>query len=306
MNILIMAAGAVGGYFGSVLSKTNEVTFIARGNHLREIQEHGLSVKSATSGNFICKSKAYESPPFGYKADLIIFCVKEYQNQIACQVISNSVSDDTTILTLQNGLGSGDVLGREFGKEKILLGAAYVEASKGDPGIIVEHGGVCKITFGGQNKDQTERVQKVEQIFKSSPIDFTVSVNINSDLWQKLVFISALSGMTCITRSSFKEVMAHPSTRDITKDLVNETASVASRLIPNFSTDTVANVIEYLETHKDDLVSSMHQDLLAGNPMEIDAINGAVSREGRNIGIPTPLNDMIASCLSIQDLRARS
>ncbi|MEC7835780.1 MAG: ketopantoate reductase C-terminal domain-containing protein, partial [Chloroflexota bacterium] len=77
-------------------------------------------------------------------------------------------------------------------------------------------------------------------------------------------------------------------------------------LIPNFSTDTVANVIEYLETHKDDLVSSMHQDLLAGNPMEIDAINGAVSREGKNLGIPTPLNDMIASCLSLQDLRARS
>ncbi len=306
MNILIMAAGAVGGYFGSVLSKTNEVTFIARGNHLREIQEHGLSVKSATSGNFICKSKAYESPPFGYKADLIIFCVKEYQNQIACQVISNSVSDDTTILTLQNGLGSGDVLGREFGKEKILLGAAYVEASKGDPGIIVEHGGVCKITFGGQNKDQTERVQKVEQIFKSSPIDFTVSVNINSDLWQKLVFISALSGMTCITRSSFQEVMTHPPTRNITKTLVNETAAVASKLIPNFSKDTVPNVIEYLETHKNDLVSSMHQDLLAGKPIEIDAINGAVSREGKNLGIPTPINDMIVSSLSLQDLRARN
>ena len=306
MNILIMAAGAIGGYFGSVLSKTNEVTFIARGEHLEKIQNYGLSVKSATSGNFICESKAYESPPPGYKADLIIFCVKEYQNQIACQVISNSVRDDTTILTLQNGLGSGDVLGKEFGKEKILLGAAYVEASKGDPGIVLEHGGVCKITFGGQNQEQTERVRMVEKIFKSSPIDYAVSENINNDLWQKLVFISALSGMTCITRSSFQEVMTHPQTRDITKNLVRETASVASKVIPNFSKDTVPNVIEYLETHKNDLVSSMHQDLLAGNPIEIDAINGAVSREGKNLGIPTPINDMIASCLSLQDLRARN
>ena len=102
------------------------------------------------------------------------------------------------------------------------------------------------------------------------------------------------------------EVMTNPYTRDITKDLVKETASVASALIPNFSKDTVSNVIEYLETHKNDLVSSMHQDLLAGNPMEIDAINGAVSREGKNLGIPTPINDMIASCLSLQDLRARN
>ena len=99
--------------------------------------------------------------------------------------------------------------------------------------------------------------------------------------------------------------MTNPDTRDITKDLVKETASVASELIPNFSKDTVSNVIEYLETHKNDLVSSMHQDLLAGNPMEIDAINGAVRREGKNLGIPTPINDMIASCLSLQDLRAR-
>ena len=120
MNILIMAAGAVGGYFGSVLSKTNEVTFIARGAHLEKIQECGLSVRSATSGDFVCESKAYETPPPGYKADLIIFCVKEYQNQKACQVITNSVTNDTTILTLQNGLGSGDILGREFGNEKIL------------------------------------------------------------------------------------------------------------------------------------------------------------------------------------------
>ena len=306
MNILIMAAGAVGGYFGSVLSKTNEVTFIARGEHLGKIQKNGLSVKSVTSGNFVSEAKAYESPPPGYKADLIIFCVKEYQNQKACEVISNSVTDDTTILTLQNGLGSGDILGKEFGREKILLGAAYIEASKGAPGLMVEHGGVCRITFGGQTEEQTEKVQRLEQIFKVSSIDFTISKNINHDIWQKLVFISALSGMTCITRSSFKEVMAHPSTRDITKALVNETASVASRLIPNFSTDTVGNVIEYLETHKANLVSSMHQDLLAGNPMEIDAINGAVSREGKNLGIPTPLNDMIASCLSLQDLRARS
>ena len=306
MNILIMAAGAVGGYFGSVLSKTNEVTFIARGPHLEKIQECGLSVRSATSGDFVCESKAYETPPPGYKADLIIFCVKEYQNQKACQVIANSVTNDTTILTLQNGLGSGDILGREFGNEKILLGAAYIEASKADPGLIVEHGGVCRITFGGQNEEQTERVQILEQIFKASPINFTVSKNINDDLWQKLVFISALSGMTCLSISNFSEVMTNPYTRDITKELVKETASVASELIPNFSKDTVSNVIEYLETHKNDLVSSMHQDLLAGNPMEIDAINGAVSREGKNLGIPTPINDMIASCLSLQDLRARN
>jgi 2-dehydropantoate 2-reductase len=142
-------------------------------------------------------------------------------------------------------------------------------------------------------------------MFGNSNIDFVVSENILDDLWQKLIFISALSGMTCITRSTFKEVMNNPLTRNMARGLVRETASVASKLVPNFSEDTVQNTIDYLETHKNDLVSSMHQDLLAGKPLEINAINGAVSREGGNLGIPTPINDMIASCLSLQDARAR-
>jgi len=305
MNILIMAAGAVGGYFGSVLSYSNDVTFVARGEHLRKIQEYGLSVKSVTSGNYVCWSKAYKEPPPEYKADLAIFCVKEYQNEQACEIIANSISDNTTILTLQNGLGSGEFLGQKFGSEKVVLGAAYVEASKGGPGEIFEHGGGCSITFGKQSDIQEGRVRELSKIFASSNVDFTVSENIHDSLWQKLVFISALSGMTCITKSTFKEVMNHPETRNITINLVRETASVASKIVPNFSKDTVQNTIDHLETHKNDLVSSMHQDLLAGKPMEINAINGAVSRKGKTLGIPTPINDMIVSCLSLQDARAR-
>ena len=305
MNILIMAAGAVGGYFGSVLSSSNDVTFVARGEHLRKIQESGLSVKSVTSGNYVCWSKAYKEPPPEYKADLAIFCVKEYQNEQACEIIANSISDNTTILTLQNGLGSGEFLGQKFGSEKVVLGAAYVEASKGEPGEIFEHGGGCSITFGKQSDIQEGRIKELANIFESSNIDFKVSENIHDSLWQKLVFISALSGMTCITKSTFKEVMNHPETRNITINLVRETASVASEIVPNFSKDTVRNTIDHLETHKNDLVSSMHQDLLSGKPMEINAINGAVSRKGKTLGIPTPINDMIVSCLSLQDARAR-
>ncbi|SVD20151.1 uncharacterized protein METZ01_LOCUS373005, partial [marine metagenome] len=254
---------------------------------------------------YVCWSKAYKEPPPEYKADLAIFCVKEYQNEQACEIIANSISDNTTILTLQNGLGSGEFLGQKFGSEKVVLGAAYVEASKGGPGEIFEHGGGCSITFGKQSDIQEGRVRELANIFESSNVDFTVSENIHDSLWQKLVFISALSGMTCITKSTFKEVMNHPETRNITINLVRETASVASKIVPNFSKDTVQNTIDHLETHKNDLVSSMHQDLLAGKPMEINAINGAVSRKGKTLGIPTPINDMIVSCLSLQDARAR-
>ncbi|MAQ97381.1 MAG: hypothetical protein CL716_06740 [Chloroflexi bacterium] len=253
----------------------------------------------------MCWSKAYKEPPPEYKADLAIFCVKEYQNEQACEIIANSISDNTTILTLQNGLGSGEFLGQKFGSEKVVLGAAYVEASKGKPGEIVEHGGGCSITFGKQSEIQEDRIKELSKIFASSNVDFTVSENIHDSLWQKLVFISALSGMTCITKSTFKEVMNNPATRNITINLVRETASVASEIVPNFSRDTVQNTIDHLETHKNDLVSSMHQDLLSGKPMEINAINGAVSRKGKTLGIPTPINDMIASCLSLQDTRAR-
>ena len=111
LKILIMGSGAVGSYFGAVLHKAgHDVLFVARGAHLEAISKNGLIVESVTAGNFTIYPKITESIPPEYKADLILYCVKGYQNDKALQLISTAVGPLTSILTLQNGIGSGDLL----------------------------------------------------------------------------------------------------------------------------------------------------------------------------------------------------
>ncbi len=304
MKVLVMAAGAVGGYFGSVIAEKHDVVLIARNEHLKAIQEKGLEVKSKTSGNFISQATAVSKPEEGYVADIVIYCVKAYHNESACDVIAPAVGPETTVLTLQNGIGSGDFLSNRFGNERVLLGAAYIEASRGNPGITEEHGGGCRIALGNKLGIGTPRTTMVSELLKSSNIDHEVSENIMSALWKKLVFITALSGMTCLARARFEQVLDNPQTYELAIQVMSETKAVADAEGIGLPSDIVDTTMDDFMSHKSELVSSMHQDLLSGRPLEVNVINGAVSQMGKTHNIPTPINDVITSCLSLPNAMA--
>ena len=307
MNVLVMAAGAVGGYFGSVIAEKHDVVLIARNEHLKAIQEKGLKVESKTSGNFISRATAVAQPEEGYVADVVLYCVKAYHNESACDVIAPAVGPETAVLTLQNGIGSGDFLSNRFGEERVLLGAAYIEASRGNPGITKEHGGGCRIALGNKLGISTPKTNMVSELLKSSNIDHEVSTDIMSALWKKLVFITALSGMTCLVRARFEQVLDNPQTHALAIKVMSETKAVADAEGINLPSDVVETTMADFMLHKSELVSSMHQDLLSGRPLEVNVINGAVSQMGRIHNISTPINDVITSCLSLPNtLAARS
>jgi len=307
MNVLVMAAGAVGGYFGSVIAEKHDVVLIARNEHLKAIQKKGLKVESKTSGNFISRATAVAQPEKGYVADVVLYCVKAYHNESACDVIAPAVGPETAVLTLQNGIGSGDFLSNRFGEERVLLGAAYIEASRGNPGVTEEHGGGCRIALGNKLGISTPKTNMVSELLKSSNIDHEVSTDIMSALWKKLVFITALSGMTCLVRARFEQVLDNPQTHALAIKVMSETKAVADAEGINLPSDVVETTMADFMLHKSELVSSMHQDLLSGRPLEVNVINGAVSQMGRIHNISTPINDVITSCLSLPNtLAARS
>jgi len=299
MKIMIMAAGAVGGYFGSVLSQKNEVTFIARGEHLENIQSKGLKIISETSGDYISKSPATSYPEHTYKPDLVLYCVKAYQNAQAIDLIRPFIGNDTTILSLQNGIGIGRQLEENFGVEKTLLGSAYIEASVDSPGIIIERGGLCQIKFGSPLGIVSEREERISRLLKECSINHVLSKDISTDLWEKLIFISALSGMSCITRATFEEIIDNKLGKHVTESLLEETYSVALANGANISKHVVSEIMNHFINQKDKLVSSMYKDMVDGKPMEVDVINGAVSKSGKEYGIPTPINDLIYAALSL-------
>ncbi|MQG01776.1 MAG: 2-dehydropantoate 2-reductase [SAR202 cluster bacterium] len=304
MNVLVMAAGAVGGYFGSVMAEKHDVVLVARNEHLKAIQEKGLQVQSKTSGNFISRATAVARPEEGYVADIVLYCVKAYHNDSACDVIAPAVGPETTVLTLQNGIGSGDFLSNRFGEERVLLGAAYIEASRGDPGITEEHGGGCRIALGEKHGMITRRTKAVSELLKRSNIDHEVSGDIMSALWKKLVFITALSGMTCLARARFEQVLDNPQTYELAIQVMSETKAVADAEGIDLPANIVKTTMDDFMSHKSELVSSMHQDLLSGRPLEVNVINGAVSQMGKIHNVSTPINDIITSCLSLPNAMA--
>ena len=306
MRVLVMAAGSVGGYFGGVLARGgNEVKFVARNENLSQIKANGLVVQSVTTGDFVVKpADAVDSLDGDWQADLALFCVKSYQNETAINQMKPAIGPNTTILTLQNGLGSADELSAVFGEDAVMLGAAYVEAERLRPGVFAEHGGTCRLVFGERDGSQSERGLRILKTLNESGIDGELSDDVNVTLWTKLIFISALSGITCICRSSMVEALDNPASADITMRILEETANVGRAAGVSLEHDIAETTMAQFQRDKADLVSSMHMDLMAGRPLELANINGAVSAIGRRYGVETPVNDFITSCLALAHQRA--
>ena len=305
MNVLVMAAGSVGGYFGGLLAKAGtDVQFVARGENLAAINGSGLIVESETSGNFTVEAKAVERPDGSWVADLVLFCVKSYHNSVAMDTIAPAVGEETAILTLQNGVGSGDELSAVFGAQRVMLGAAYVEAAHPAPGVFREVGWEGRIVFAEQDGRPSQRGADIRQAFADAGIDSEIAEDIEQALWNKLVYICGLSGMTCITHSSFLEVMDTPETREMTLGVITEAAAVGKAAGVNLASDLVDSIMKIFIDDKEHLISSMHADLTAGKPMEFGNLNGKVSQLGGELGVPTPNNDFITACLTPQHKRA--
>jgi 2-dehydropantoate 2-reductase len=261
-------------------------------------------VESTTAGDFVIRPEATEGPDGTWHADVVLFCVKGYDNDLAVEVMGPAVGEGTSILTLQNGIGSGDALAAAFGREKVLLGVTYVDATRTAPGIVVEDGAQANIVFGEENGRRSERAVEVYEAIAAAGIDVTLSPNIRIELWTKLVYICALSGMSCITDSTFAEVVATPETLSLTERVMQEVDSVARAMEIGLDDQIVRSTMTRFVESKGTGTSSMHTDLKRGNPLEVSVLNGAVSRLGKQHGVQTPVNDFITACLTPAHNRA--
>ena len=152
--------------------------------------------------------------------------------------------------------------------------------------------------FAEPDNRKSPRSVSVLEMLRVSGIDAEISDDIDGALWAKLVFICGLSGMTCVTRSSFAEVMNTPQTADLTLSVIEEVAAVARASGVNLDSDIVESTMESFRKDRDELVSSMYADLEAGRPLELANLNGKVSALGSCLGVPTPANDFITACLT--------
>ncbi|OGV97180.1 MAG: hypothetical protein A3I04_05990 [Nitrospinae bacterium RIFCSPLOWO2_02_FULL_39_110] len=306
MKILIVGAGAVGGYFGGLLAKGGEdVVFLARGEHLKAIQKNGLSVKSI-KGDFHIKVRAVDKLSDTETFDLIIFAVKSYNLPDACRMIKNAVRDDTIIMSLLNGVDSEEVVGNFFGIKKVIGSVAFIGSQILEPGVIL-HTASGMITIGEltpptipspSKGEGGGRCEEILRVFEKAGIPVKLSEDIKKDIWAKMVWNAGLNAITALTGSMVSNILSIPESRRIVEMAMKETVNVAKGRGIKLSEDIIEKTIS--KTLKaGDIKTSMLQDREKGRKMEIDSINGAVVMMGKELNIPVPVNETLYGGLKV-------
>ena len=299
MNILIVGSGAVGGYFGACLSKAgNDVTFLARGEHLKAINRNGLFVKSI-NGDFSVKVKAKERPDKDDSYDLIIFAVKGYDLETASETIKDVVADDTSILSLLNGVESEHDLSKKFGAEKIIGGVAFIGSAIETPGVIL-HTTAGFVTIGEMDRGKSDRCKKIKTTFEKAHIPCKISADINKDIWSKMVWNVGFNAITAITGALVSEILANQGTRQTVEQSMLETINVATKKGIVLSTDLILKTIARTEK-AGKIKTSMLQDIEKDKQTEIDFINGAIVKMENEVGINTPVNETLFGLVKFKE-----
>ena len=307
MKILIYGTGGIGGYFGARLHEAgNDVTFIARGKHLEAIQNSGLQLKSIDGDYLVspCKATADIS---SLKADfdLIILGVKSWQVSDAAKAIKPIVSDKTAILPLQNGVDNVDKLLAVIDKKHVLAGFCKIYAKVEDYGIINHFFFPPEIDFGELNNEKSERVLTLKKAFDRAKFHTVNPEDIFSDIWKKFMFICGVSGLGALTRVSIGAMVKNDKTGSVLQESIEEIYTIAIAKGINLPKNMVQLMMGFIKSQPYDSTASTQRDIMEGRPSELENFNGYIVKQGELLGIETPVNQFIYSCLLPQEQIAR-
>ena len=306
----MVGAGGTGGYYGGALARAgNQVTMVARGPHLAAIKANGLQVNSVLLGDFHLDVDATDDMSSVGPVDLVIFAVKSYGTNAAIRDMGPLVGDDTMIISTQNGIDSERLLGEALGTEHVLGCAATVSAKIDAPGIVTQGGGPGSLVIGEMGSADlnaqgavTERVNDLVERCKAAGLAAETHEDIVMAIWEKFIFICALSGMTALTRKPIGEIFAQPSTTEMYLQVLAEVAEVGRAEGVALPGDIAQNTLAATQAREPFIIGSMGHDLIAGNPIEIGLLNGRVVELGKKHGIPTPANFAIEAALKPHEL----
>ena len=306
MKIAVMGTGGVGGYYGALLAKQgHEVTFVARGAHLKAIQENGLQIKSIFGDFQVKPAKATDNPAQIEPVDLIMFCAKTYDTDDAVQKIKPIVGKETTVLSLQNGVDAVERIGNVLGVEHIVAGATWISSALEAPGVIKQMSDFRRVVLGELNGQRTSRIQAIYEAFKQTGITVELSENILKILWTKFVFISSASSFGSLTRLPMAEYRTIPETRALIISLMREVEAVARAQSVALDANVVEQALGFMDNAAPHIKASMQLDVESGHRTEIESMIGVIGRKGRQRGVPTPVADMIYAALLPIELKAR-
>ncbi len=305
MNIVVIGAGAVGGYFGGKLTQAGfNVTFIARGKTLEAIKTNGLQVKSI-NGDFIVHPKVTDNINEINNPDLIILGVKSWQVLDIAKQLKSILTQKTMVLPLQNGADNTDKLLSVLNKENVLAGFCKIVSKVETPAVINHFGYEPEIVFGEVNNEKTKRIEAIKIIFDKAKIKNTIPEDIHLDIWKKFLFIATVSGIGALTRSVFGVMREDDDVRQIMYQTANEIVAIANAKGVNLTNNDVEMVLKVVDNLDYNTTASMQRDIMEGRPSELENFNGYIVKTGKKLHVITPVNTFTYHCLLPMEKKAR-
>ena len=307
LTIAVFGTGATGGYFGGRLAEAGEdVRFVARGAHLAALREYGLTVESVAGDFRVQPVRAAADPAELGPVDVVLLGVKAWQVPKAAEAMRPLVGERTFVVPLQNGIEAPGQLAAVLGAERVLGGFCSILASLESPGRIRHMGVVPYIAFGELDGSRSARAEALRAAFAGTRgVTVEVPAGIRAAMWNKFLFITALSGVGAVTRAPAGVVRSQPASRGLLRDALEEIHAVARRAGIALPADAVERTLAFIDGLPPDGTASMQRDVLAGRPSELEAQVGAVVRLGERLGVEVPVHRTIYAALLPQERRAR-
>lgn len=305
MRIAVMGTGAVGGYFGAKLAASgHELIFIARGRNLLALKQDGLRIDSFQGNLHIRKALFTDDPAAAAAVDLVLFCVKSYDTESAAEALAPLIGQTTRILSLQNGVDNASKIAQIWGAERTLAGVVYIGAQLAQPGTI-KHSSGGKIALGELDGGVHEPTRTIERALSAASIPCEITVEIAKAQWRKLLWNAPFCAISCLTRTTAREIVESSSLRKLAIDCMLEVIAAAKTRALDLASEWIDETLKFSES-LGDFKPSMLQDLEAGKPLEFEAFNGIVVNLLRQAAQEAPTNEVFYGALSYLDKKIRA
>jgi 2-dehydropantoate 2-reductase len=289
MRILVVGAGAIGGYFGGrMLQAGRDVTFLVRPRRAAELADAGLVIKSPNGDVTLKNPPALQADGVNEKFDVVLLSCKAFDLDDAIKSFASAVGPQTSIIPLLNGILHLDVLDAKFGPERVLGGLCAIAATLNDKREVVQLNPLQSLNFGERDGRLSDRVRAIAEAMASGNFGSVASENIVQQMWEKWVFLATLAACTCLMRASVGNILASPGGKDFILGMLDECSAVAAAEGHDPRGPFFERTRGMLTAEGSQMTASMFRDIKVGAPVEADHVIGDLVARGDAAKVPVP------------------
>ncbi|HET9651945.1 MAG TPA: 2-dehydropantoate 2-reductase [Usitatibacter sp.] len=302
-RILVLGAGAIGGYYGGRLAQAGcDVTFLVRPGRREQIAAGGLRIESPL-GDAVVQARTVLAEEVRPEYGVVLFTCKAYDLDAAMEAVAPAMGGGCTLLPLLNGLAHFERLDARFGRTNVLGGTAHINVTLRRDGVVVHGDPLQRIVYGERGGGTTPRVRAIAAQFAKTAIDAKLSEDVEQDLWEKIVFLSALAATTCLFRANVREINAAPGGREAMERAYAANAEIMRREGREPRAAAMKSARERLTDPAGMWSASMLRDLEAGGRVEADHIVGWMLERARRHGLDDAILSMAYTHLKAYEQR---